>query len=111
MSVRISRQRWSGPGGGSAAPPPVRHEDAHGDAHGVDVIPHDEHGHGGVYHQFEDIDQQNESYIVGMWTFLVTEIMFFGVLFVSYFIYRNLYPTAFHEAASTLNVALGAVNT
>ena len=106
MSVRIAGRRRP------VTVPPVRHEDAHGDEHGTSVIPHDGHGHApGVYHQFEDLDQQNESYIVGMWVFLVTEIMFFGALFVSYVLYRNLYPEAFHAAASTLNVVLGAVNT
>jgi len=45
----------------------------------VDVAPAvPGHGHHeDLAHQFEQIDQQNESYIVGMWTFLVTEIMFF----------------------------------
>ena len=103
MSVRIAGRRPV------AAPGiPTPHHDEHG-AHGVDVIPHEGHGH--VAHQFEDADQQNESYIVGMWTFLVTEIMFFGALFVSYILYRNLYAGPFHEAATSLNVTLGAANT
>jgi cytochrome c oxidase subunit 3 len=33
-----------------------------------------------VYEQFEHIDQQQESYVLGMWAFLVTEVMFFGVI-------------------------------
>jgi cytochrome c oxidase subunit 3 len=41
--------------------------------------------------QYEDMDQQNDSYIVGMWTFLVTEVMFFGMLFLTYSLYRANY--------------------
>lgn len=51
-----------------------------------------------VHHQFENIDQQNESYIVGMWCFLVTEIMFFGALFLMYTIYRWNYQQDFYGA-------------
>jgi len=41
-----------------------------------------------VYEQYEDIDQQQETYIVGMWAFLVTEVMMFGALFFVYSLYR-----------------------
>jgi cytochrome c oxidase subunit III len=51
-----------------------------------------------VHHQFENIDQQNESYLVGMWCFLVTEIMFFGALFLMYTIYRWNYQQDFYGA-------------
>lgn len=61
--------------------------------------------------QFEDIEQQNESYIVGMWTFLVTEVMFFGALFLAYMLYRWNYQPDFYRAHENLNVLWGAVNT
>ncbi len=64
-----------------------------------------------VWHQFEDIEQQNESYVVGMWTFLVTEIMFFGALFLAYVLYRAAYPDVFYDAHKHLNVKMGAANT
>jgi cytochrome c oxidase subunit 3 len=65
-----------------------------------------------VSHQFEDIDQQNESYIVGMWTFLVTEIMFFGALFTCYFLFRYSYPTVFATVSREhLDWRLGGLNT
>lgn len=64
-----------------------------------------------VYHQFEDIEQQNESYIVGMWVFLVTEIMFFGALFLAYVIYRWKFQHTFYEAHKLLDVKLGTFNT
>lgn len=61
--------------------------------------------------QFENINQQNESYIVGMWAFLVTEIMFFGALFVTYSLYRVMYFDMYLEAHQFLNVPLGTINT
>jgi cytochrome c oxidase subunit III len=68
--------------------------------------------HSELAHQFEGMDQQNESYIVGMWTFLVTEIMFFGALFLCYTLYRSQAPGVFFEISRHhLNVPLGATNT
>lgn len=64
-----------------------------------------------VAHQFDDIKQQNEAYNVGMWTFLVTEIMFFGGLFGAYVIYRMKYQDAFFAAHHELDWKLGGLNT
>ena len=64
-----------------------------------------------VHHQFEDIEQQNESYLVGMWAFMVTEVMFFGGLFTAYVIYRTRHGGGFAAASSQLDVTLGAINT
>jgi len=64
-----------------------------------------------VSHQFEAIEQQNDSYIVGMWAFLVTEIMFFGALFAAYLVYRFSYPDVFARASQELNVWMGFGNT
>jgi len=61
--------------------------------------------------QFEDLHQQNESYIVGMWTFLVTEIMFFGAIFATYLVYRVAYQEVFWEAHRHLSVPIGFFNT
>ena len=47
------------------------------------------HAHPALAHQFEDLEQQNEAATLGMWVFLVTEILFFGGLFVTYLVYRN----------------------
>ncbi len=69
------------------------------------------HAEGPLHHQFEDIDQQNESYIVGMWTFLVTEVMFFGVLFLTYTLYRWAYPMDFYLSHEHLSIPMGAGNT
>jgi cytochrome c oxidase subunit 3 len=71
---------------------------------------HDDH-HGPLHHQFESIEQQNESYIVGMWTFLVTEVMFFGALFLTYTLYRAMYQHDFFVAHEHLSIPMGAFNT
>lgn len=64
-----------------------------------------------VFEQYHDLEQQNESYIVGMWTFLVTEVMFFGALFLAYVLYRWKYQTVFWVAHNELDWKLGGVNT
>src|SRR5690349_14848598 len=62
-------------------------------------------------HQFDDLVQQHESTNLGMWTFLVTEVMFFGGLFMAYLIYRMMYPHAFAEASHELDIFWGGLNT
>src|SRR5690349_24623126 len=46
-----------------------------------------------------------------MWTFLATEILFFGALFFSFYVYRSSYPAIFKEAAHHLYMSIGAINT
>ena len=65
----------------------------------------------GLQHHFDDSAQQLESSTLGMWVFLVTEIMFFGGMFASYTIYRNLFPDAFASTSHYMNVTIGAINT
>jgi cytochrome c oxidase subunit III len=62
-------------------------------------------------HHFDTVEQQYESSTLGMWVFLVTEIMFFGGFFAAYTIYRFAYPLAFEEASRQMDVTLGALNT
>ena len=62
-------------------------------------------------HQFEDMEQQREAGSLGMWVFLVTEIMFFGGLFACYAVYRALHLQAFEFGSRLLDVRFGAVNT
>jgi cytochrome c oxidase subunit 3 len=64
-----------------------------------------------VAHQFEDASQQYESASLGMWVFIVQEILFFGGLLAAYCVYRVQYPAAFAEASHELDVTLGAANT
>jgi len=49
--------------------------------------------------------------MVGMWLFLLTEVMFFGGLFLAYTIYRTIYPQGFLYGSHLLNVPLGGTNT
>ena len=62
-------------------------------------------------HHFETPAQQKEASVVGMWLFLVTEVMFFGGMFMAYIAYRHAYPHVFAEASQRLNINLGLTNT
>jgi cytochrome c oxidase subunit 3 len=62
-------------------------------------------------HQFDDLEQQKDSSIFGMWIFLVTEVMFFGGMFLGYAVYRYRYHEAFMAASDKLDILLGGVNT
>ena len=68
-------------------------------------------GHSDVAHHFEDMPQQREAASLGMWAFLVTEIMFFGGVFAAYAVLHSLHPEGFGEASRKLSVVLGATNT
>ena len=61
--------------------------------------------------QFDDLEQQHEAAKLGMWIFLATEVLFFGGLFLSYTVYRYLYPDVFAAASRHTAVILGGANT
>ncbi len=65
----------------------------------------------GLEHHFDSLDQQRESSFLGMWIFLVTEIMFFGGLFAAYIIYRGQNTAGFLAGSYKLDIGLGAFNT
>ena len=67
--------------------------------------------HPQLRHHFADMEQQKNTASLGMWLFLVTEIMFFGGLFCAYLIYRLMYFNAFAAASQQLSIGLGAFNT
>lgn len=48
---------------------------------------------------------------LGMWLFLVTEMVLFGGLFIAYSYMRAKYPVEFHHGGQELNVSLGVINT
>ena len=62
-------------------------------------------------HHFANAEQQKDASTVGMWVFLVTEIMFFGGMFLAYFAYRQAYPAAFASASNKTVLLIGASNT
>ncbi|MEO7971599.1 MAG: cytochrome c oxidase subunit 3, partial [bacterium] len=70
-----------------------------------------EASHPALQHHFENLEQQREAASLGMWVFLVTEIMFFGGMFFAYTLYRTKYPAAFASASNHLSLPLGAINT
>jgi cytochrome c oxidase subunit 3 len=67
--------------------------------------------HPALQHHFDTMQQQKEASTLGMWVFLLTEVLFFGGLFVAYMLYRVWYFEAFAEASRTLDIGLGAFNT
>ena len=62
-------------------------------------------------HHFDSSQQQFVAGKLGMWIFLLTEILFFGGLFCAYAIYRGNHPEVFADGHLFLNTTLGAVNT
>ena len=83
----------------SQATLPNTHEpDAHGDSPFLQ-------------HHFRDMSQQFDAAKIGMWLFLVTEILMFGGLFVGYGIMHAKHPAAFQAAHHHLDRIMGALNT
>ena len=72
----------------------------------------DHHDHGEfIAHHFDSPEQQFDSGKLGIWLFLVTEVLFFSGLFVAYTLYRNHHPEIFDQAHVYLNKYLGGLNT
>jgi len=72
---------------------------------------HSENRPSHLAHHFSDTVQQAETAKLGMWVFLLTEILLFGGLFVAYSIFRSWNPDMFYNAHKHLNVTLGSINT
>jgi cytochrome c oxidase subunit III len=66
---------------------------------------------GALKHHFKDIEQQRGAERLGMWMFLVTEVLFFGGAFFAYTVYRLWYPKDFAAISGELNVAIALINT
>jgi cytochrome c oxidase subunit 3 len=62
-------------------------------------------------HHFDNLEQQHAAERLGMWMFLVTEVMFFGGLFAAYTVYRYYYPAEFEFASSHLILWIAGLNT
>jgi len=69
------------------------------------------HRTGALYGQFKTLEQQKDSASLGMWIFLVTEVMFFGGIMLAYTINRHTYFHAFAVGSNTLSLELGGINT
>ncbi|HEX6503989.1 MAG TPA: cytochrome c oxidase subunit 3 family protein [Terriglobales bacterium] len=64
-----------------------------------------------LQHHFATMEQQTEAAIMGMWVFLITEIMFFGGMFAGYMIYRFMYYQAWLEGSQHMDFWWGTINT
>src|SRR5258708_16381182 len=85
--------------------------DVHQDPHGGGQDPH-----GGGYarhhqHHFATMERQFDTSKIGMWLFLVTEVLTFGGLFAGFGILQGRYPDEFVEAHEHLQRLAGATNT
>ena len=69
------------------------------------------HRTGALYGQFKTLEQQKDTASLGMWIFLVTEVMFFGGIMLAYTINRHTYFHAFAMGSNTLSLKLGGFNT
>jgi len=81
--------------------------------HDAAAANHDDHHEhpSWLAHHFDDAEQQFDSGKLGMWLFLVTEVLFFSGMFVAYALYRNRDPEMFEFCSQFLNEKLGAINT
>lgn len=73
---------------------------------------HEEHPYYHAHH-FHTMEQQNASAKLGMWAFLVQELLFFSGLFMAYISMRFFYPETFEmvQQKNLLSIPWGATNT
>jgi cytochrome c oxidase subunit 3 len=84
---------------------------AHVDGHAADA---GHHGHGEypfLAHHFDTPQQQFDAGKLGIWLFLLTEVLFFAGLFCAYTVYRAMRPEVFVYSHYFLDTRLGALNT
>jgi cytochrome c oxidase subunit III len=100
------------PAAKASVPPHAAHDHGHG---------HDDHGHEAhdpiheanpfLAHHFDTPQQQFDAGKLGIWLFLLTEVLFFAGLFCAYTVYRAMHPEVFVYAHYFLDTKLGALNT
>jgi cytochrome c oxidase subunit 3 len=104
MAEHTSETRDDGHAGGSSPPPGGGHaEHDHGHGHG--------HHYPNLAHHFDTPQQQFDAGKLGIWLFLLTEVLFFSGLFCAYTVYRGMHPEVFVYAHYFLNTTMGAINT
>jgi cytochrome c oxidase subunit 3 len=64
-----------------------------------------------LQHHFDSLEQQQDASTLGMWVFLVTEVLFFGGMFFAYALYRMWYPDGWIAANAHLSIPWGLFNT
>jgi len=60
---------------------------------------------------FVSMEQQFDASKMGMWLFLITEILLFSGMFVAYTVYRVWHPEVFKALSGALDWRLGGLNT
>ncbi len=94
----------------ASKPPPAVHDHGHDDHdHGAHDPIHAANPH--LAHHFDTPQQQFDAGKMGIWLFLLTEVLFFAGLFCAYTVYRSMHPEVFVYAHYFLDTKLGAVNT
>jgi cytochrome c oxidase subunit 3 len=64
-----------------------------------------------VIEQFNTQDQQRRAGLLGMWAWLLTELLLFAGLFLVAVVLRVQYPNSVHESVMHLKFWIGATNT
>jgi cytochrome c oxidase subunit 3 len=80
----------------------------------LDTTAHDAHASEHppfLAHHYETPKQQFDAGKLGMWIFIVTEVLFFGGVFCAYAVFRATHPEIFIYAHQFLDKNLGALNT
>ncbi len=95
----------------ASTPPPAAHHghDDHGHGHEAHSPIHAANPH--LAHHFDTPQQQFDAGKLGIWLFLLTEVLFFAGLFCAYTVYRSMHPEVFVYAHYFLDTKLGALNT
>ena len=82
-------------------------EHAPGEGHGHEG----HHGPAFLAHHFDTPEQQLDSAKLGMWVFLVTEVLMFGGLFAAFILFKSFDTKVFIMAHEHLNKVQGGTNT
>ena len=64
-----------------------------------------------LQHHFDTMEQQFEASNLGMWIFLITEVMFFGGMLAAYAVYRVMYAEAFASTSRHMDLFAATINT
>ena len=68
-------------------------------------------GAGILREPWPNVERQRYGAAFGIWIFLVTEMLFFGALFLNYTVNRSLHPEAFRIASQHTDIVYGTANT
>lgn len=87
----------------STSAPAAEHAGSHAHA-GDHHPPH-------LQHYFVSSEQQFDAAKLGMWLFLITEVLLFSAMFVAYTVFRTWHPETFQVVSTALDWRMGAFNT